>query len=316
MSGGMPYHWEKGVVNLLLEQQFNRGRAELSGILRTLLDATGAENWVLGVLPEFEEADLEAARHQTGRQALEHFCEHWLGMDSSAGDGSWTPRRQPGDRTGYWVSYTGNVEQIVRKTLIWAFELALGLERGEPPETYRRTDPPHRIELFNVCPFPWFEGWVVRRPVDASGRGLISICWLTPSHVGSVVAESPVAHQPSAAATAFEHAVPSFEDDYELLDCPWDHPRISDRPRVKAADRQFATWVVTHRTHQPTTSPLRVDDSTMASGFGEWTLPRTTTYEGVEDIVIVAPSLAAGGITHDGIWPPSATAPRHEGAGR
>lgn len=299
----MPYHCEKGVVNLLLEQQFNQGREKLVRLLGILRDGRNGTNWVLGVLPEFERMNL-GVRHSNGLEQLTHFCEHWLGMDVGGPAGTWARREQTAGRTGWWIGYTGDVDVIVRETLIWAFELALGLEPDQAITS--AGPPPHRIELFNICTFPWFEGWVLRRPVstdvaDDDGPALVTVCWLTPAHVGSGVADSPVAHEQSAASNAFTHAVPSFDEDYQLLGSA--HPLAPDLPRASPGERRWATWVVTHRTHRPSTAHPPIDDSTAPSPFGSWSMPRAVTYEGVDDVVVVAPSLAAGGVPWDGQYP-------------
>jgi hypothetical protein len=307
MSGGMPYHLEKGALRLL-EQHVNCGREGMGRILRTLREADGTRDWVLGLLPDFEDQrGLLPLRHSTGREFLHHFTEHWLGkVNASQPGGEWS-RRDGEGRIGYWTAYTGDVEQIVRKALVWALELALGLERGAPPETRDEAGEPDPVELFWMCPVNWVEAWVVRRPVGEPerGRGLVTLCFITPAHAGSDIAEGPVAHALTAATTAHAHAVPSIEDDYEQLDVPWPFADVMpDRPRVKATDRQHATWVVTHREHRPVAAPPAVDDSTAPSAFGDWDAPRLNVYEGVGEVVIVSPSMAAGGVTHDGGLPP------------
>ena len=319
MSGSMPYHWEKGVLNLLLEKSLN-GRAgppeasrreEMGRILDALREPSHPPNWVLGVLPQFErDTSMAPIRHAaTGRAVLDHFAEHWLGMDFDRDLDRWVPGARS-DRTGWWLAYKGDVSEIVRQALIFALELALGLGHGAALTTGPDADP-HVIELFDVCTFPWFEAWVVHRPTggDQPGRKLISVCFLTPSHVGSQVAKQPIATEASAAAGADQRAVPSFEDDYdELLNPYWarDLPLADHRPRKKATERSYATWVVTHRRHQPA-EPLTIGDTARPSAFGDWSPPRMNVWEGVDDVVIVSPSLAAGGVTHDGELPPPPT---------
>jgi hypothetical protein len=73
-------------------------------------------------------------------------------------------------------------------------------------------------------------------------------------------------------------------------------------------------WVVTHREHvivgEPEAAPDQSDDAARrarqintASGrpLGEhFEIPQLAEYVGTGDIVVVSPSMAAGGVTHDG----------------
>jgi hypothetical protein len=300
----MPYHLEKGVTLRLVEQHLNGDRPEMGRVLEALRSADSAA-WVSEVLPGLWADGGFAARAEVGSDARNHLLRDWFGVDG-AGD--------PGPGTGFWIAYRGDVERIVRTSLVWALELALGLERGADPATRADAGPPHLIELFWKCPAPWFEGWVVRRPATArpDGPALVTVLFVTPSHTGANVAESPVA----AAFSALRgpgHPVPSMEDDYDQLDTDWAPSALAGRPRVPAGDRRYGTWVVTHADHRSSGDLFLLDNSARSGEFADWGIPQLNVFEGVGDVVVVSPSLQAGGATHDGFVPGSVPAGPGEG---
>jgi hypothetical protein len=115
------------------------------------------------------------------------------------------------------------------------------------------------------------------------------------------VAESPVAHSATTFPPGVTHAIPSWQDDYEVLGEP--HPDPQDfpgRPEVPAVDRQFSTWIVTHRDHVTAGSIDVTTNTAGAADFADWGVPQVSIYAGQGDIVIVSPSVAAGGVPADG----------------
>jgi hypothetical protein len=245
----------------------------------------------------------------------------WFGYESD-GAGGWRKPQPPPATTGYWIGYRGDVDRIVRRALLWAIELSLGTGSDGPPTGQRD---PWPIELFWKCPAPWFEAWVVSRRVPTTAAGLVTVVLVTPSHQGADVATSPIATSPVATPPGATHPVPSFQDDYELLTFPSPLPAefpVSSphpappppvRPRVPARDRNFATWVVTHAQHaiagDPTGRPQNASDAARrarqenTAGPREFTdleIPQLAEWEGTGEIVVVAPSMAAGGVKHDG----------------
>ena len=78
------------------------------------------------------------------------------------------------------------------------------------------------------------------------------------------------------------------------------HP-VADRPRVPAQQRDYAMWVVTHEENNPVLPDDPAEaNTTVPSGLYEWAVPQLATYRGEGEVVIVSPSMAAGGIKHDG----------------
>lgn len=322
MGGGMPYHLEKGVTLRVIERHLNGDRQKMSQTLRGLRDEVDQwpSQWVDRVLPNLWPDPGLRVRVTSAN----HVRSDWFGLVEQS-DHTWAkpvapPGHEPPPTTGYWIGYRGEVEPIVKKAFTWALEVALGLGPGDPPDPNPGLGPPDQIELLWTCPVPWFEAWVVRRPIDdlsvvpAAGggrrRGLVTVHFLTPSHTGANVAESPVATAPHAlehpvTGAPLPHPVPSLEIDYQELGVAWAHGAVmaGHRPRGLAQQRNYATWVVTHREHvnQVVAPGAATYTTTRASGLGQWDLPPLNVYEATGPVVVVSPSLRAGGVTHDGV---------------
>ena len=168
-----------------------------------------------------------------------------------------------------------------------------------PGEEHPGRPDPYPIEFFWVCNTNWFEGWVIQRPTGHGGR-LVTVLFATPGHTGAEVAKSPVAIQARVLPPGFPHAVPSLQDDYELIGDPppWPPPT---RPR--AVERPYATWVVTHRNnrtpYEPTgNAPGALPDTTAPSAMGTGGV-QYAEYIGSGGPVIVSPSFPAGGVPYD-----------------
>ena len=127
--------------------------------------------------------------------------------------------------------------------------------------------------------------------------------FVTPTHRGANIAESPIAASSAASVTGVSHTVPSDQDDYEVLGEPHPHDP-QHRPRVHAVERSYATWVVTHRRHESvdvvSTTNLEGANNVGPTDFQDWGIPQLSRYRGQGDIVVVAPSMAAGGVKYDG----------------
>jgi hypothetical protein len=183
--------------------------------------------------------------------------------------------------TGFWVQYYGNVEEIVRQTLIRTIEVSLGLDHGEevPADGPRRELP---IELFWKCPQRWFEGWVTWRWDEAHGTGQVTSMFATPG------SGKPVLQNPLDGRGAFEASS-------SLVTAPGDAP-VSPGPSRAAANpgqSPKGMWVVTHRYHLE--MPDLPDHYPTASG--QWAIPEFgPTYVGLCDVVCVEPSEADGGV--------------------
>jgi hypothetical protein len=307
MPGGMPYQIEKGPTLRVIERHINNApaakrRAMLDVLRRPDQPPTPASMpdplaWITTGVPELWDEPAFAAHPLGGGRAIrDHIIMDWFGYRRGPTGGWVKPPSSEHPDTGHWIAYRGDVDVIVRRALRWAFELALGLAPGDTGPGRER---PWQIELFWKCLAPWFEAWVLHRPI--ADTGLVTVVFVTPSHRGANLSESPVATHPEVTDPDLGHPVPSFQDDYELLGRV--HP-LPNRPRVPARERKYGTWVVTHTDHE-STETVSVRNRLGASNvgprnFSDWGITQLGRYEGVGDVVTVAPSMAAGGVKHDG----------------
>jgi hypothetical protein len=301
----MPYHLEKGPTIRLLEQHINASAEDMRAMLDAMRASTGSIDWVLTGIPGlWDDPRFAHSPLGSGAAVQENLIRNWLGYELTAG--VWQPGAGP--TTGYWVAYQGDVNEIVRRTLTWALEQSLGLSPGD---TGTGRDDPWAIEIFWKCPTPWFEGWVVTRPVDGRAgageragerRGLVTVIFMTPSHLGANVAESPIAHSATTLPPGISHAIPSWQDDYEVLGEPHPDPAgFPGRPLITPPiDRPFSSWIVTHRDHMTVGEVDVTTNTAAAADFADWGIPLLSVYAGQGDVVIVSPSVAAGGVPADG----------------
>jgi hypothetical protein len=191
------------------------------------------------------------------------------------------PDVPPWPATGFWFQYYGDVEGIVRETLVRTIEVALGVDHDEelPADGPTRALP---IELFWKCPQRWFEGWVTWRWDERHGTGQVTAVLATPGS-GKPVLENPGMGEGALEATT-THATPPPE-------MPWSAPP-SD-PARNPQQSAKGMWVITHAEHAQL--PTRAAD--VGTGSGDWRVPAFgPTYVGLGPIVCVQPSEADGGV--------------------
>jgi hypothetical protein len=322
MGDGMPYHLEKGPLLCVFEKYLNGDRATMAATLEVVRKSEREDTleWIVSS-PLWTDSAFGIGLAPTGDAMRTRLLEEWFGLEKDTATGNWREPVPAPATTGYWIGYKGDVARIVRRAVLWALELALAVGS----ETKTAHPEPWPIEIFWKCPAPWFEAWVVSRKVPRTDTGLVSLVLVTPSHRGADVAFSPIARSAVATPNPATHPVPSWQDDYEVLSfapgagspTSEPHPVVTfpRRPRVPARERDYATWVVTHRNHHiPGQSKVPAEPSPEAlrrlqqtNTFGpidlldfDLPIPQFTEWEGIDDIVIVAPSMAAGGIKHDG----------------
>jgi hypothetical protein len=293
MSGGMPYHLEKGPVLTLLETYVNKPEPGKRKVLSTLRQAESSApaspKWVLDALPDLwgDPAFIKVPG------ITDHIIEHWFGLEKQGTQ--WVAPSPSKPTTGEWLDYKGDVHTIVRRTLRWALEVSLGLMPGD--EGPGRPDPAP-IELFWLCGLQWFEGWVVQRPTGNGGR-TVTVIFVTPTHLGAEVAKSPIAHVAKTMNGASAHAVPSKENDYEVVTFPPEPAVAPPPPRPLAVARPYGTWLVTHGNH---VTPNELKNNTAQSMMGGMTDPPTLAeYIGVDPVVVLSPSVPAGGVPYNGV---------------
>ncbi len=301
MPEGMPYHLEKGPTLRLLESALNGlTKTQLRQRFQRLNAEDTSLDWLFGE-EVWADTAFERGPNVNGAAVVDRIAREWFGYAAQE-DGSYTPQQTP--TTGYWIAYQGAVDKVVRRTLAWAVQIALGLESdGTGPSRSTKWE----IELFWKCPSPWFEGWVISRPVQpppAGGggkrlnRGLVTVIFMSPPHEGSNVAESPIAVSPKPTKAGIPYRVPSWQADYEQV---W--PRSQQWPpdkQPRAVDRQYGTWVITHRDHVKTGTVVLTTNPAVPTDYADWEIPQLAIYSGVEPVVVVSPSMPAGGVEHDG----------------
>jgi hypothetical protein len=183
--------------------------------------------------------------------------------------------------TGFWVQYHGDVEGIVRETLVRAIEVSLGLDHDEPvPAGGPTRELP--IELYWKCPQRWFEGWVGWRWDGAHGTGQVTVLLATPGS-GKPILEQPLigagAFEPTTTRVAPTGAVPR-----------WAAPAD---PATNPDQSAKGLWVISHREHvQLPSIPGHGGTAT-----GDWPIPEFgATYVGVGPVICVQPSEPDGGV--------------------
>jgi hypothetical protein len=312
MGDMMPYMLEKGGTFRLLEECLNTGQPERRAFLEVVRNSCRADN-LAGQLewfvqgppglwndPAFAQKPVPAnAPAWTGAQERDLLIEKWFGFVRD-NNGQWVKHmsglRSMGSpsTTGFWIAYEGDVHRIVCAAVRWALELSLGLG---PNENGDGREHPWPIELLWKCLAPWFEAWVVQRPTNGPGTGLVSIVLVTPTHDGANVAESPIATSATVLSDG-GRGVPSTGRDYEVLAVDGQGPPAPPPPA--AQDRTYAMWVVTHTNQIKSGFVTVVDNNAAPSDLADWGIAQLACYQGNGDIVVVSPSMAAGGVKHDG----------------
>jgi hypothetical protein len=182
-----------------------------------------------------------------------------------------TPRRT-WPHTGFWRQYYGDVEEIVRETMLTALRVALGITRpGESPR--RHLD----LEIFWKCGQPWFEGWVTwNLPATAPELGRVTVIFATPGTGSNVLTE----------AGTLGRVDPQLA------------PRItasSVEPPASIGDalRRRGMWLITHELNLL----LPPIPSTRPTGLGEWIIPAIgPSYAGVGAVKVFEPAFRDGGL--------------------
>jgi len=223
----MPYHLEKGPIWSVLEDYANAGPERLIELLLTL--RSGDPVATAGGL---DSPNLDAPKYPTYQDRVDHVNRDWFGMyhDST---GTWVEQQDTDfdplfhPETGFWQNYFGDVQELLRVTLIRTCEVALGLDHGADIARGQSTPRCWPISFFLRCPTPWFEGWVTwhASTTDPQGAGHVVTHIHTPPH-GSPVMTSPLS-PPNRSGPKF--------------------PEYVEEPT--ACDSQYGMWIVTYRHH-------------------------------------------------------------------
>ena len=133
---------------------------------------------------------------------------------------------------------------------------------------------------------------MIQRPGPQDSGRLVTVIFLTPPHEGAVVATSPIAKHLTV-RDGGKHPVPGREDFYEQLAFP--PPPV---PGGDAAQRKYASWVVTHETH---TQFELLKNNAQGKQLGAQAAPTLAFYVGAGGPVVVSPSVPAGGVHREGV---------------
>lgn len=177
---GMPFHLEKGHGLMALEDLINNPahRAVLTVARDEMCEGTPMSDVFATVVSNAPTlANYGNNPHTAALGGLGPFvADKWFG------------------KPGYWLDYTGDVDGVVRTTLLFALEAASGVECGTPlPEgPFDR-----RVELLWHCGQRWFEAWVGwNDPSDA-----VSVLFATPPHAFGEVISSVLNAGPGQATS-------------------------------------------------------------------------------------------------------------------
>jgi len=291
----MPYHLEKGPYLTVLEAQFNSDTEQLVTQANLLINGQPQYDTAFYDCPAIDQ--FGNMQGPGARAALrDHIYHHWFGWT-----GAFPNYKRPAlstscslppsypQQTGYWRGYHGDVEQIVRTTLIRAAAVALGVDHRTAPEIepsdVRRHWP---VDFFWVCGTDRFGGYVTWRTDLATGRGQVTVVFVTPSIPDPLFDDLRTqARYPGttiASAPAPPRANPFFVN-----------------PPLKN-DAMQGIWLVTHTRHQrfavvapaPTTSQQLTVPAALLP-FGVQQLVSSSLTVGCGDVDTFVPKLGDGG---------------------
>lgn len=137
-----------------------------------------------------ELAGPDAASAQGPGDLVGRLERNWFGRTDAGGTWVDQPAFDPANpsATGYWRNYHGDVEAIVRETLVRAVEVSLGLAAGGAVAQRTRHWP---VEAFWMCAHPWVEGWVTWRD-HGGGHGQVTVVLATPGDTVNHMATRPL----------------------------------------------------------------------------------------------------------------------------
>lgn len=318
---GMPYHLEKGPWLSILEdylnadtyrmiealRHFRNSHAESSSLASTPFLLTPAldgdpdyptladrrrhlqNDWfgsTSGARPSFVADTIGAADLA---EAVASELAAGADMSTSGGVRDFATRVMDDERvtldawpsTGFWFQYHGDVEGIVRESLIRGIEVALGIDH----DADLPTDLPPRIlpiELFWKCPQRWFEGWVTWRWDDEHCTGQVTVMFATPG------SGKPVLESPGLGDGAVEASTSRVDVDESRPAGPG-----PGEPGRNARQSTKGMWVISQAEHVQL--PATPDDR--ASGQGDWVIPPFgPSYVGVGEVICVQPAESDGGV--------------------
>ncbi len=227
----MPYTLSKGPILAVLENLLNPENPDQVQRLHAglVLLREGVPLTDIGVV-DSTNIKVDAS---TPEPLDDRLNEYWFGKTENEKTGKWDPQPPFGPRhtrTGYWADYYGDVESVLRETLIRTIEVAIGIDAGaDPAKTTRQWD----VEVFWKCGNPWFEGWVTwRRNRRHRDEGQVTTIIATPNDTRNTIRIHP-AHPPHGApALKVPKTAPKADHGMWLVTQPDHRRRTSDPARA------------------------------------------------------------------------------------
>ena len=247
----MPYVMDSGPYLSVLEDRLNDPTRR--GPILTDLRSGEALSTIAGL----DSTNLDGD-HKLPDERVAILNRYWFGMDLVAGAWVKQPNTFP---TGFWQGYQGDPEEILRKALIRAIEVSLGIDHGTDPGGSTRDWP---IEVTWVCQGPFFQCWVSWMEA-ASGGGHVSLTITTPAANGLPV-------NPKITRTSVK-------------------PEYASPPATNAWTAPRGMWVLGHADYTPS-----VQFSIIGSPIGLIFEPKLQWSRKNTAVVCVAPAEWEGGV--------------------
>ena len=290
----MPYMLSKGPIMSVLESIANGTTA--AEVARLQQNLTGwRNNAPITSLPAF---DLDQPGRRPRRRLRRRHGSTSTGSAIPSCPAAPSAPKQPAfdpanpKPTGYWKGYYGDVEGLMRETMIRAVEVSRGLAAGQDLAQATRLWP---VEVFWACPHPWVEGWVTWREHETvtkngktTSKGQVTVIFATPSDTVNQIATDPMTPPDPPA------------------------PTLAQSPGAGAQ----GMWLISESDHVPHLAYKLVDVPAGSSvdtvldrlallvgrPAQQWTIPVPTTLrEGVEPIITVELPGAHGGVVPGGL---------------
>jgi hypothetical protein len=229
----MPYTLSKGPILAVLEDLLNpETPAEIQRLCAGLVMLReGVPLTEIGLV-DSTNIKVEAS---TPEPLDERLNEYWFGKEEDEDTGEWEPQPPFGPRhhtTGYWSDYYGDVENILRETMIRTIEVSLGIDAGgDPAQASRHWD----VEVFWKCGNPWVEGWVTwRRNRRHRDEGQVTTIIATPTDTKNQIRTHPARPPHRAAPLEVPKAAPQADHGMWLVTQPEHHRRTPHPDRVNS----------------------------------------------------------------------------------
>jgi hypothetical protein len=283
MPGPMPYLLDKSPYFEIIEDLL-KDPAQRISILESLRNGdpiaglVGFDSTNLGAPAKSNPTVPAWGDGRSPDERVTHLNEEWFGMTDATG--KWLP--QPGVfPTGFWSSYQGDPEAIVRAAMICAIEVSLDLPpgtRGDPLPDANTLERRWPIDVYWICQGPWFQCWVLWRQSGPSNpEGHVTLLITTPAAVGYPL-ESKITRPLDPTQPAYTK------------------PEYASPPPPDARTNEQGMWVIGHADYKKT-----VNCATEGTLLGKIMWP-TIEWRAIDPgtVVCVAPAEWEGGVLHDG----------------